>query len=87
MTIARRDFLKHSFAATAFAAVAGMSQGNSFANANKAIAHVMAYGERALDAPLPRLHAGGTLPRGVIGTIRESLIRHGLMPTRGYLTA
>jgi hypothetical protein len=71
--------------ADAFAAVAEMRVGNAFANANKALAHVMAYGHDALTAPPPRLHAGMPLPRAVLETVAGSLERHGLLPRRGYL--
>jgi dihydrodipicolinate synthase/N-acetylneuraminate lyase len=71
--------------ADAFAAVAGMRVGNAFTNANKALAHVMAYGRDAPGAPPPRLHAGVPLPRAVLETVAGSLERHGLLPRRGYL--
>ena len=60
-------------------------QGNAFTNANKALAHIMAYGRDALEAPPPRLYAGGHLPRSILETVMESLTRHGLLPERGYL--
>ena len=39
--------------ADAFAAVVEVRQGNAFTNANKALAHIMAYGRDALEAPPP----------------------------------
>ena len=71
--------------ADAFAAVIEVRQGNAFTNANKALAHIMAYGCDALEAPPPRLYAGGHLPRSILETVMESLTRHGLLPERGYL--
>ena len=71
--------------ADAFACVAGLPDGNAFANANKALAHCMAYGARALDAPPPRLHAGSHLPRSVIADTVQSLRRHAMLPEQGYL--
>ena len=71
--------------ADAFTAVADVRAGNAFTNANKAVAHVMAYGRGALSAPPPRLYAGGHLPRPVLETVAASLERHGLLPERGYL--
>jgi dihydrodipicolinate synthase/N-acetylneuraminate lyase len=71
--------------ADAFAAVADLHAGNAFTNANKALAHVMAYGREALGAPPPRLHAGGHLPRPVLATVAAALERHALLPERGYL--
>jgi hypothetical protein len=67
------------------AAVAGMRVGNAFTNANKALAHVMAYGRDTPGTPPPRLHAGVPLPRAVLETVAGSLERHGLLPRRGYL--
>lgn len=71
--------------ADAFAAVAELRHGNAFTNANKALAHAMAWGRHAADAPPPLLHAGTRLPRAVLDTVAESLERHGLMPEQGYL--
>lgn len=65
--------------------MAGVPQGNAFTNANKALAQVMAYGSDALQAPPPRLYAGGHLPRPVMERVVASLGRHGLPPERGYL--
>ena len=58
---------------------------HAFTNANKALAHVMAYGRDALSAIPPRLRAGMHLPRAVLETVAASLERHGLLPRRGYL--
>jgi hypothetical protein len=58
--------------ADAYAAVAEVRVGNAFTNANKALAHVMAYGRDTLTAPPPRLCGA-------------SLERHGLLPQHGYL--
>jgi dihydrodipicolinate synthase/N-acetylneuraminate lyase len=71
--------------ADAFAAVAEVRVGNAFTNANKAMAHIMAYGRGALEAPPPRLYAGRHLPRSVLEKVTASLERHGLLPQRGYL--
>ncbi len=71
--------------AEAFAAVAEVPQGNAFANANKALAQVMAYGEQAIAAPLPVLHAGGLLPRTAVAAALGSLQRHGLVPIHPYM--
>jgi dihydrodipicolinate synthase/N-acetylneuraminate lyase len=71
--------------ADAFAAVAELRHGNAFTNANKALAHAMAWGRHAADAPPPRLHAGTHLPRAVLDTVADALERQGLMPERGYV--
>jgi dihydrodipicolinate synthase/N-acetylneuraminate lyase len=71
--------------ADAFAAVAELRHGNAFTNANKALAHAMAWGRDAGQAPPPRLHAGTHLPRAVLETAADALERHGLMPERGYM--
>ena len=36
--------------------------------------------------PLPRLHAGSSLPREAIGKVLASLERHHLLPECGYLS-
>ena len=51
----RRSAAISAAVADAFAAVAGVRQGNAFTNANKALAHIMAYGRHALEAPPRRL--------------------------------
>jgi len=61
------------------------TEGNIYANANKAIDHFFAFGPGATDVPGPRLHAGGRLPREMLGKTGEELQRHGLMPQKGYL--
>jgi dihydrodipicolinate synthase/N-acetylneuraminate lyase len=71
--------------ADAFAAVVEVRQGNAFTNANKALAHIMAYGRDALEAPPPRLYAGSYLPHSILKVVMESLTHHGLLPERGYL--
>jgi dihydrodipicolinate synthase/N-acetylneuraminate lyase len=65
--------------------VAGLSVGNAFANANKAMDHFFAHGPQAGNVPPPRLHAGGRLPVEVIRAAGELLRRYGLMPAKGYL--
>lgn len=86
----RKDFARERSAvlsaavADAFAAVEGLPDGNGFTNANKAIAHAMAFGPDAGAAPPPRLHAGSSLPRDVVERVLESLAHHGLLPERGY---
>ena len=59
--------------------------GNAFTNANKALAHIMAYGRDAPRASPPRLYAGMALPRAVLETVAASLEHHGLLPEHGYL--
>jgi len=68
-----------------FGIVTGCPDGNPFANANKAMDHFFAYGPRGVDAPPPRLHAGSSLPVEVMRATAEALLRHGLMPEKGYL--
>jgi dihydrodipicolinate synthase/N-acetylneuraminate lyase len=71
--------------AEVFRLVGGLHDGNPFANANKAIDHFFAHGSRAAGASAPRLHAGSSLPVEVIRATGETLTRHGLLPTKGYL--
>ena len=68
-----------------FALVASLSDGNPFANANKAMDHFFAHGPRAASVPPPRLHAGSRLPAEIIRATGEVLSRLGLMPAKGYL--
>ncbi len=68
-----------------FGHVAGVKQGNAFANANKAIDHFFAHGPGAANVAPPRLHAGSRLPVEAIHATGESLTRHGFMPAQGYL--
>ncbi|PAW90705.1 MAG: dihydrodipicolinate synthase family protein [Pedosphaera sp. Tous-C6FEB] len=68
-----------------FALVAGLPDGNAFANANKAMDHFFAHGPQAAAVTPPRLHAGSRLPVEVIRQTGAALERHGVLPTRGYL--
>jgi ABC-type Fe3+/spermidine/putrescine transport system ATPase subunit len=72
--------------ADAFAAVADLPQGNAFTNANKALAHIMAFGKTWRNSPPPRLHAGGSLPVSALEAAADSLERHDLFPKVGYLS-
>jgi dihydrodipicolinate synthase/N-acetylneuraminate lyase len=71
--------------ARVFDLVAGLPEGNAFANANKAVDHFLAHGPGAADLPPPRLHAGSTLPPQVIEATGNALTDCGLMPDCGYL--
>jgi len=68
-----------------FSAVAGINQGNVFANANKAADHFMAFGPQAEHVEPPRLQTGDRLPVDCLREVGAVLERHGFMPTRGYL--
>jgi len=71
----------------AFAAVRTLPQGNAFANANKAIDHVMAHGPEATRIAPPLLHGGIRLPVEAIHAVGTILRGAGLMPEMGYLRA
>lgn len=72
----------------AFAAVAGVTAGNAFANANKILDHWMAWGsDRGAVAPPPRLIGGTTLPAPALATARQLLATARWLPARGYLGA
>jgi len=79
--------LVETVVARVFDLVAGLPDGNAFANANKAIDHFLAHGPGAAQLPPPRLHAGSRLPPQVIKATGEVLADCGLMPSRGYLQA
>lgn len=68
-----------------FEAVAGLNQGNVFANANKAADHFMAFGPRAGTVNPPRLQSGDRIPAECLRAVGAALGRHGFMPTLGYL--
>ncbi len=68
-----------------FDLVKGVTVGNAFANANKAMDHFFAFGPRAALVPPPRLHAGQSLPKEVVQNVGKALERCGLMPRKGYL--
>ncbi|MEQ2008035.1 MAG: dihydrodipicolinate synthase family protein [Limisphaerales bacterium] len=68
-----------------FALVAGLPDGNAFANGNKAMDHFFAHGPGAANVTPPRLHAGSRLPVEVIRQTGAALERHGFMPIAGYL--
>ena len=68
-----------------FALVAGLPDGNAFANANKAMDHFFAHGPAAASVTPPRLHAGSRLPIEVIRQTGAALELHGFMPAAGYL--
>ncbi|WP_338664506.1 dihydrodipicolinate synthase family protein [Pararoseomonas sp. SCSIO 73927] len=73
-----------SVVADAFAAVASVADGNAFTNANKLLAHVMAFGTRAPSVQPPALHAGSTLPARCIEQMMPVLEREGMLPEQGY---
>lgn len=69
----------------AFAAVGGLSAGNPFTNANKALDHHMAYGASAMDREPAMLYSGVRLPSGVVEAARGLLAANGLAPRSGYM--
>lgn len=68
-----------------FGLVAGLPDGNAFANANKAMDHFMAHGVNAPRVTPPRLHAGSRLSADIIEGTGAILAEAGLVPKRGYL--
>ena len=73
-----------SVVAEAFAAVGSVVDGNAFTNANKLLAHVMAFGARARSVQPPILHAGSTLPAECIERMMPVLQREEMLPRQGY---
>lgn len=69
-----------------FDCVAGIPAGNAFTNANKAMDHFFAFGKNAADVPAPRLHAGISIPDTTIRAVGAILLKHDLLPDKGYLT-
>jgi hypothetical protein len=68
-----------------FGLAAEVPRGNAFANANKAFDHFFAYGPHAADAPGARIREGRRLPEEFVSAVGEILLRHNLIPVRGYL--
>jgi dihydrodipicolinate synthase/N-acetylneuraminate lyase len=67
-----------------FARVATMTGGNPFANANKLIDHIMAYGAAATRVEPPLTFEGIRLPADAIADVAEELRRVALFPASGY---
>ncbi len=70
---------------TAFNTVSALPFGNPFANANKAIDHIMAYGPGFETAQPPLTHSGNRIPAEIETSLAEILRRHDLFPQKGYL--
>lgn len=68
-----------------FSAAAGLSFGNPFSNANRAIDHVLAHGSEAQTAPPPFTCSGKRLPPQLIELAYQELDRQSFAPDRGYL--
>lgn len=66
------------------AAAAQLPFGNQFTNAAKAIDHFVAEGPEADLSAKIYVKSGATLPRTLLETAREALIREGLMPHKAY---
>lgn len=71
--------------AEVFGAVQGLSEGNPFANANRAIDHYAAHGAAGFAMPQPRFPSGRAMPAGVMAKVGTILERHGRLGSRGYL--
>lgn len=69
-----------------FAAVSTIADGNAFANANKAIDQVRAFGpEQAVYQPGPKLHSGAVIPKSIIQDTVYILRKYNLLNMKGYL--
>ena len=71
--------------ANVFGEVSGLPYGNAFANANKCIDHINAYGNLWADQPLPILHARVAIPRECISRTEQFLREENLYPESRYL--
>ncbi len=69
----------------AFQTVNELPFGNPFANANKALDHIMAHGEGFETVQPPLTHSGSRIPVEIETELAELLRRHALFPQRGYL--
>ncbi|MFP4374781.1 MAG: dihydrodipicolinate synthase family protein [Spirochaetaceae bacterium] len=70
-----------------FDAVSALPYGNPFANANKAVDHVLAYLPDHGSMPAPMTHSGNRIPREAITRAERLLREQDLLPARGYLRA
>ncbi len=71
--------------ANVFAEVSTLPHGNAFANANKCIDHINAYGHAWADRPLPVLHAKVAIPEACLSHTESFLQEEGLFPGSLYL--
>jgi dihydrodipicolinate synthase/N-acetylneuraminate lyase len=71
--------------ACCFEVVGGFPAGNAFTNANKALDHVLAFGEDAVAEPPPLLHSGRRLPTEFVEQAAAVLRQEDLFPLQGYL--
>lgn len=69
----------------AFELVSRIPAGNPFANANKLLDHIMAYGSDAVNREPPLLFSGFRLPQSLVAQVLVSLEANGLLPKNGYL--
>ncbi|MCF8036782.1 MAG: dihydrodipicolinate synthase family protein [Desulfobacteraceae bacterium] len=68
-----------------FDAAAPLPFGNPFTNANKAIDHHFAWGEKAGDQPAPMTHSGNRLPDSLLVFARDQLRAEGFDIGSGYM--
>jgi dihydrodipicolinate synthase/N-acetylneuraminate lyase len=71
--------------AAVFADVAAISSGNVFANANKCIDHILAYGSDWQEQPLLFLHSGQPVPVQHLAYAQKALEEQGWPTDSGYL--
>lgn len=69
-----------------FRLVDGFPAGNAFANANKILDHIMAFGEECFRRDPPLLYSGVRLPVEFIEHAADQLRQQELFPPRGYLS-
>ncbi|MBS3809133.1 MAG: hypothetical protein KGY38_03125, partial [Desulfobacterales bacterium] len=68
-----------------FDAAADLPFGNGFTNANKAIDHHFAWGEKAGRQPAPVTHSGNRLPDSLLAFARDQLRAEGFAIGAGYM--
>ena len=68
-----------------FNAVSALPFGNPFANANKAVDHVLAYFPDHDSVAPPMTHSGHRIPKEAVERAERLLREQGMMPERGYL--
>jgi len=66
---------------------AKMNLGNVFSNANRAVDHVQAYGEKCLEAPMPHRIDGTTVPRDYVAKVSALVRDAGLASAEPYLAS
>jgi 4-hydroxy-tetrahydrodipicolinate synthase len=67
-----------------FGRVSSLKSGNAFANGNKCIDHILAFGDQWPDHPAPVLYTGESMPRSCLEFAASVLAQQGFFRKQGY---